>query len=295
MKPAPFDYIAPSALSEAISLLAKSDGEAKILAGGQSLVPLLSMRFARPELLIDLAKIDGLKYIRENGGRFEIGAMTSKREVELSAAVRSRQPVLHAATTKIGHPQIRNRGTMGGSMAQADPAAEYPAMAVALDAELVAQGPSGSRSIAASDFFITYLTTALAEDEILTEVRVPVLAAGTGWSVQEVARRHGDFAIVGAVVLLRLERGPDGSRCADTRIVLFGAGDKPLRAVEAEALVNGQAPDAELFERAGEKVGEEIDEPMADTHATAEYRRDLARVLTRRGLAEALERAESAA
>jgi CO/xanthine dehydrogenase FAD-binding subunit len=290
MKPAPFDYIAPSSLSEAIALLAKSDGEAKVLAGGQSLVPLLSMRFARPELLIDLAKIDELKYIRENAGHFEIGAMTSKREVELSPDVRSRQPVLHAATAMIGHPQIRNRGTMGGSMAQADPAAEYPAMAVALDAELVAQGPSGSRSIAAADFFITYLTTALAEDEILTEARIPVLAAGTGWSLQEVSRRHGDFAIVGAVVLLRLEAG----RCADTRIVVFGAGDKPLRIVEAEKLVNGEAPDEALFERAGEKVGEAIDEPMSDTHATAEYRRDLARVLTRRGLGEALERAQGA-
>jgi len=289
MKPARFDYVAPASVGEAVSLLSSGGGEAKILAGGQSLVPLLNMRLARPDLLVDIGRIRELDFIRENpGGGLSIGAMTSKRVVEQSPLVLARNPMLQAATAMIGHPQIRNRGTVGGSMAQADPAAEYPAVALAMDVELVAQGPGGERVIAAPDFFVTYLTTCLEPAEVLTEVRVPAIPAGRGWSFQELARRHGDFAMSGAAVLLDL----DGKgRCTDTRIVVFAVGDTPLRVREAEALVDGQSPSDAVFAEAAKKVGEAIEEPMSDVHASAEYRRDLAQVLTRRALAEALGRA----
>jgi carbon-monoxide dehydrogenase medium subunit len=288
MKPARFDYVAPETAGEAVSLLNDYEGEAKILAGGQSLMPLMNMRLARPGLLVDLGRVAGLDYIRESGGGLAIGAMTTKRAVERSALVKSRQPLLHGATLWIAHPQIRNRGTVGGSMAQADPAAEYPAVALALDAEFRAAGPGGERSIPAEDFFVTYLTTALDENEVLTEVRVPALPERTGWSIQEVARRHGDFAMVGAAITVTLG---GGGRCSDARVVLFGVGPTPLRARAAEQVVTGEAPGEAVFAEAGRKAGEELDEPLSDVHASAEYRRHLAEVLTRRGLAEAAGRA----
>jgi carbon-monoxide dehydrogenase medium subunit len=288
MKPAPFDYAAPGTLGEVVSLLEQHEGEAKLLAGGQSLMPLLNMRLARPEMLVDLRKLSELDYIRETDGGLAIGAMTSKGAVERSALVKERQPLLHAATLLIGHPPIRNRGTIGGSLAQADPAAEYPAVAVVLGAELRAVGPKGERTIAADDFFVTYLTTALESAELLTELRVPLLADGAGWSFKEVARRHGDFAMAGAAITLQLDAG---RHCSEARIVLFGVGPTPIRAREAEAIINGERPDEKLFERAGQKAGEEIGEPLSDIHASSEYRRHLARVLAQRGLAEAVARA----
>jgi carbon-monoxide dehydrogenase medium subunit len=288
MKPPSFEYAAPSTVAEAVSLLQQHGGEAKILAGGQSLMPLLNMRFARPTALIDLRQVADLDGIREANGGLAIGAMTTKRAVERSALVKSRQPLFHGATLWIAHPQIRNRGTVGGSMAQADPAAEYPAVALALDAEFRAAGPGGERSIPAEDFFVTYLTTALDENEVLTEVRVPALPERTGWSIQEVARRHGDFAMVGAAITVTLG---GGGRCSDARVVLFGVGPTPLRARGAEQVVSGEAPDEAVFAEAGKKAGEELDEPLSDVHASAEYRRHLAQVLTRRGLAEAAGRA----
>jgi len=288
MKPAPFEYAAPTTVGEALSLLARADEEEiKILAGGQSLMPMVNMRLARPELLVDLGRVEGLDYIHEENDGLAIGAMTTKRSIEDSDVVKRVNPLFHASTLLIGHPPIRNRGTVGGSMAQADPAAEYPAVALACDMQLVAQGPNGERTIPAEDFFVTYLTTALEPTEILTEVRVPALSPGTGWSFQEMARRHGDFAVVGAALTLRLDRG----RCADTRIVVFGVADKATRYPESEALVNGEAPSDEVFERAGAKVAELADEPVGDVHASAEYRRHLAHVLTARGLSEAAGRA----
>ena len=291
MKPAPFDYVVPSTVGEAVSLLEAHEGEAKILAGGQSLMPLLTMRLARPEVLIDLSRLAELDYIRETNGGLAIGATTTKRAVEDSALVKSRQPMLEVATRWIAHPQIRNRGTVGGSMAHADPAAEYPALAMALDAELCVVGPKGERSINAADFFVTYLTTALEPAEVLTEVRFPALSKGVGWSFTEVARRHGDFALAGAAVTAELEKSGHVSRA---RIVLFGVGATPLRALEAEKIVIGETPSERLFEQAGGKVGEEIEDPLSDVHASAEYRRHLAQVLTRRGLAEAVGRASGA-
>lgn len=288
MKPPPFEYAAPSTAKEAVSLLQAHEGEAKILAGGQSLMPLLNMRLARPGILIDLNKVADLAYIRESNGGLAIGAMTRKRMVEDSALVKGRHPLVHAATLLIGHRQIRNRGTVGGSMAQADPAAEYPALAVTLDAELQALGPNGTRAIKASDFFVSYLTTALDSNEVLTEVRFPAMPAGTGWSVLEVARRHGDFAMAGVTATVTLDRG---GQCAGARIVLFGVGPTPLRALAAEQVLAGARPTERLFEQAAQTIMKTIDEPLADVHASTEYRRHLAQVLTRRALAEAAARA----
>jgi carbon-monoxide dehydrogenase medium subunit len=288
MKPPRFDYADPRTLGEAVALLAQHEGEAKLLSGGQSLVPLLNMRLARPAILVDLAKVDGLDHVREEGGALAVGAMTRQRSVELSPVVKMRHPMLHAATMHIAHPQNRNQGTVGGSLAHADPAAELPALALVLGAEMRAVGPRGERTIAASDFFVTYLTTALEPAEILVEARFPMLPARTGWSVTEVARRHGDFALAGVMTTITLD---DRGRCATVRLVLFGVGATPVRAPRAEQLLVGEKPEGTLLERAGRTASEEIDEPLSDVHASAEYRRDLARVLGRRALAEAAARA----
>jgi len=288
MKPAPFEYFDPKTVEEAVSLLREHGEDAKVLAGGQSLVPLLHMRMARPEALIDLSRVQGLEYIRETDGVLAIGAMTSKRAVERSGLVKRRQPLLHAATLLIAHPQIRNRGTVGGSMAHADPAAEYPAVALVLDAELRAVGPDGERTIKAGDFFVSYLTTALEPAEVLTEVRFPMPADGTGWAFREVSRRHGDFAMAGAAVTLSAE---GAGRCTEARIVLFGVGPTPIRVHGAEQMLVGETLGQALLELAGHRASEDLDEPLSDVHASAEFRRHLAEVLTRRALAEAMARA----
>lgn len=288
MKPPTFDYAVPNSVDEAVSLVSSSNGEAKVLAGGQSLVPLLNMRMARPGLLVDIARIPGLDQISDDGDMLAIGAMTRQRSVELSATVRSTHPLLHAVTTHIAHPQNRNQGTVGGSVAHADPAAEYPALALALDAEMRVAGPNGQRSVAAADFFVTYLTTSMAEDEILTEVRFPKLDGDAGWSIQELARRHGDFALAGAVATLAL----DGSgNCAEARVALFGVGSTPVRASAAEATVLGERPSEALFEKAAEAAAAGLDEPLSDVHASSAFRRHLAAVMTSRALAEAASRA----
>ncbi|MCP5056411.1 MAG: xanthine dehydrogenase family protein subunit M [bacterium] len=289
MKPARFEYAAPDTLGEAVSLLERhADDDVKILAGGQSLVPLLNMRMARPELLVDLSRVAELQYIREEGDWLAIGAMTTKRAVEKSDLVRGRQPALLAATQLVGHPQIRNRGTVGGSMAHADPAAEYPALALVLGAELRVVGPGGERTIGADDFFMGYLMTALEPTEVLTEVRVPVLAPGTGWSFVEVARRHGDFALGGAAATVRL----DGSgNFSEVRIVLFGISGAAARLGAVEQQLVGQGPGEAVFQEAGACASQDIEDPLSDVHASAEYRRNLAGVLTVRALGEAVTRA----
>ena len=292
MKPPAFDYAAPTTLAEAIALLVQHEGDAKVLSGGQSLVPLLNMRLARPAVLVDLARVPDLDYVRSEGDGFAIGAMTRQRTVELSPLVQAQHPMLHAGVMLIAHPQNRNQGTIGGSLAHADPAAELPALALALEASFRATGPQGERSIAASDFFLTYLTTALDSREILTGVRFPTLPARTGWSIVEVARRHGDFALAGVVAVVTLQ--PDGC-CASARLVLFGVGSTPIRAQGAERLLVGQPAEPAVFARAGAQAAADLEEPLSDVHATAIYRRDLARVLTGRALAEATSRARAAA
>lgn len=291
MKPPPFDFVSPKTVGEVIALLKEHKADAKIIAGGQSLMPLLNMRLARPGILIDLSKVAGLDYIKEVDGGLAIGAMTSQRTVERSEAVKSRQPLLYEGTRFIAHPQIRNRGTIGGSLAHADPAAVYPAVAVALDAELKAVGPAGERTIGAADFFVSYLTTVLEPEEMLTEVRVPALAERTGWSFMEVSRRHGDFALAGTASTLTIDKG---GQCTGARIVLFGVGATPIRAEKAEQVLVGQKPGEKLLEEAGKKANDDIEDPLSDIHASADYRRHLAQVLTRRGLAAALERARAA-
>lgn len=289
MKPAPFDYHAPATLDEAIALLARLDDEgvdAKILAGGQSLMPMLALRVARPEALVDLRKLTALDFIRDEGSHIAIGAMTSKQAAAESALLRTKQPLFHASTELIGHVQIRNRGSVGGSFAHADPASEYPAVALALDIEFVAHGPGGKRAIPAAEFFITYMTTALEAGEILTEVRVPVLPPGRRWAIQEFARRNGDLALAGVAVALDVT----GGNCRDVRIAAFGVQATAVRLSAAERLLEGRPAQTAAFEEAGRAGAAALDEPMSCVHASADYRRHLVATLSARALAEAVGR-----
>lgn len=293
MKPAPLDYEAPTRLADAVALLNDPEREATVLAGGQSLMPMLNLRLARPEVLVDLRRIEGLDHIRLEGDRIVIGAMATKRAVEQSPIIQDKHPLLHAATGQVGHPQIRNRGTVGGSMAHADPAAEYPAVAVACGAEMKIFGPDGERTTSADEFFVGYLTTALEPGEILTEVTFPVLDSTggpdrVGWAFCEVSRRHGDFAMVGTTVTLAVD--PSGA-CRDVVLVIFGVGAVPLRADDAVAALDGQVPSSDRFAQVARAAAAMIDSPLSDVHASAEYRRHLAEVLTVRALQEAVARA----
>ncbi|MGH7856247.1 MAG: FAD binding domain-containing protein, partial [Candidatus Binatia bacterium] len=236
MKPAPFEYHSASSLDEAVALLARLGDEAKIIAGGQSLVPLLALRLARPAHLVDLNRIDALSKIDAADGGLVIGAMVRQRAAERSGLVRERCPLLAAALPRIGHPAIRNRGTVGGSLAHADPAAELPAVALALEAKLVARSARGERILPASEFFVGHFTTALEPDECLVEIRFPAWPDGAGCAFEEASRRDGDFAMVGVAALLRVASGGD---VADARIALIGVGGTAVRAVDAEALLRG--------------------------------------------------------
>ena len=290
MKPAPFDYYAPDTIEEAVGLLAKLEGEdldAKILAGGQSLMPMLSLRVARPDALVDLRKISALDYIREEGDTIAIGAMTSKSSAEDSDVIRTRQPLFREATRLVGHRQIRNRSTVGGSFAHAEPTAEYGAAAMVLGMEMKVVGPDGERTIPAKDFYVTFLTTAIDTTEILTEVRLPALKAGTGWSFQEMARRDGDHAVAGAAVTLRL----DGGVCKDVSIAVFGVNANPTRLADAEAFITGKAPTEDNAREAGRLGADSLEEPMSDVHGTPQYRRGLIATFVARCLVEAASRA----
>lgn len=283
MKPAPFAYHAPTSIDEALALLAEHGDEAKPLAGGQSLVPLMNFRLARPAHLVDLNRVAELAYIRSEDGAVRIGAMTRQREIERSTLTAERWPLLTAATRHIGHVHIRNRGTVGGSLAHADPAAELPAVMLVLNAEVLARSSRGERTLTAQDFFISHYATALEPDELLTEVRIPNLPPQTGWAFEELSRRHGDFALVGVAALVTLD--PGGS-IHEARLAFAGGGPTPIRASGAEAILAGQRPNEALFREAGERASSELD-PDSDVHASAEYRREIAAVLTRRALARA--------
>lgn len=287
MKPAPFRYARAGSLAEATALLAAEPGEAKLLAGGQSLVPLLNMRLARPAVLVDLNGVQELRGITPSpDGGLRIGALTRHAELAGSAAVRERAPLLAEAARHVGHAAIRNRGTLGGSVAHADPAAELPAALVALDARFRVTGPSGARVVAATAFFRGLLATALEADEILTEVFVP--AAEPGWGFVEIARRPGDFALAGVAAILRVARDAP-SRCEQVRLVGFGVGDRPLRLAGAERLLTGLGLEPGSAARAGAAAGADCD-PPGDVHGSADYRRHLATVLTERALLQALPR-----
>jgi CO/xanthine dehydrogenase FAD-binding subunit len=279
MKLPHFDYEAPKTVSEAVELLAEHLDEASVLAGGQSLIPLLAMRLAYPAVLIDINGIAELSGVSAANGWVTIGAMTREHVAEDSETVAGAVPLLAAALPLIGHEAIRSRGTIGGSLAHADPAAELPAVARALDAEFVVRGQSGERVIPAAEWFEGFLTTSRRPDELLIEVRFPTAKGGTGISFQEVARRHGDFAIVGLAASLTLSDGA----ISDARLALSGVSDVPVRAVGAEDLLVGEGPSPELFDEAARRAADDID-PPADLHGSSDYRRKVAAALVRRGL-----------
>lgn len=265
--------------------------DARPLAGGQSLIPLLSFRLARPTCLVDLAGVPELQSIRTEDSRLVIGAMVRERLAERDGKVRESAPLLAHALPLIGHPAIRSRGTIGGSLAHSDPAAELPAAAVTLGVELIARSRKrGERTIAAADFFTGFFSTALEPDELLTEVRVLPQEPGTGCAFEEVARRHGDFAMVGAAAMVRVE----GERIAEARIVLAGVSDAPLRALDAEAALAGTALTDEVLAEAAERTAGSLS-PPSDVHGSSAYRRHVAGVLIRRAVRAATQRAEEAA
>jgi CO/xanthine dehydrogenase FAD-binding subunit len=292
VKPASFEYRRPETLDEALAILAETGADAKALAGGQSLVPAMNFRLARPAVLVDLNRLDPLAYIAETpDGGLRIGAMTRQRATERSTAVAGRASLLFEAMPCIAHPQIRNRGTMGGSLAHADPAAELPAVMVALDARFVLRSRSAGRTVPAQDFYTGILSTALRPDELLTEIQIPPRAARTGTAFMELARRQGDFALVGVAVEVVLNQGRD---CTSARIVLLSVGDGPVPATTAVSALVGNAPTASRIEEAA-RVGAEADiDPPSDIHASSTYRRHLARVLVRRAVTRAVERAAQA-
>jgi carbon-monoxide dehydrogenase medium subunit len=282
MKPPVFDYHAPATVEEAIALLARYGGEAKLLAGGQSLMPLLNFRLSRPAAIIDLNTIPSLGYIREEDGAIRFGAMTRQRTIEFSDVVRRRLPLLTEATALVGHLPIRTRGTIGGSLAHADPSAEYPAVLTALNGTVVVRGPRGERTLHPAELFQSYLTTSLGPDEILVEVRLPAMAAGAGFAFEEFSRRHGDFAIVGVAAMLVGE----GERCTTARLATAGAGPIPLRLRSAEEILEREGLSEAALDAAARRAAELV-EPDSDIHASAAYRRNLTRVLTGRALRRA--------
>lgn len=290
MKPPPFAYLAPDSLESALAVLAEHGADAKVLAGGQSLIPLLNFRLASPVVLVDLGRVPGLDgiVVRPDGG-LSLGAMTRHRRLERDPEVARRAPLLAEAAPWIAHPQIRNRGTVGGSLAHADPAAEIPALAVALKARLRLVSSRGERWLEAREFFLGLLTTALEPDELLVEVTVPPLAEHTGTAFLEVARRHGDYAQSGVAALVTVE--PDG-RCREARWVYLSAGDTPVVATQAAADLAGQTLDAGLLAEAAATAAEEDIDPSGDIHATAAFKRHLARVVAGRALATAWNRAQ---
>lgn len=288
MKPAPFVYFAPQSLDEALSLLQDHGYEGKILAGGQSLIPAMNFRLAQPAALIDINRIGALSYLEPAAdGGVRIGAMTRQRTVERSETVAQRAPLLHATMPYIAHVQIRNRGTIGGALAHADPAAELPAVMVALNARFRLQSVRGTRWVDAADFYLGLFATALEVDELLVEIVVPPLPPRTGWSMQEIARRRGDYAIVGVAATVALDA--DG-RCRDARLVYLSVGDGPTQAQGAAAMLRGDAPTEASIAEAAHMAAQEI-EPLGDIHATPAYRRQLIEVLGRRALTAAAARA----
>jgi CO/xanthine dehydrogenase FAD-binding subunit len=287
MKPPRFDYLLPRSLDEALGILAQHGEQAKVLAGGQSLVPLLNFRLVRPTYLVDLNEIPGLDGIRVDGGRLAIGAMTRQRAVETSSIVRERCPLMAEAMPQIGHVQIRNRGTIGGSLAHADPAGELPAVVAALEGELVLRSLRGERRLAPQQFFVGYLTTATEPDELLVEARVPVAPPHTGSSFMEVSRRHGDFALVGVATTLSVD---DAGVCTACAIAVTGVGPTPVVPREAAQALVGVKATADAFDNVARRVAAAL-EPDSDLHASGDYRKHLAGVLTRRALTRAAERA----
>jgi carbon-monoxide dehydrogenase medium subunit len=280
MKPPPFQYYDPESVDDVVALLGRCEN-AKLLAGGQSLMPMLNMRFVLPDHVIDLNRVPGLAYISESGGALNVGAMTRQRDFEFDATVRACCPLLVEAILEVGHRQTRNRGTLGGSLCHLDPAAELVAAATALDAVVTVTGARGPREIAFSQFPLAYMTPAVEPDEVLTSVRFPLWARGHGYAFVEFARRHGDFAVCSAVVLLE----KTGGRITRASVTVAGLAPAPARVSEVERMLVGNAASDALFREAAEHC--RALEAMGDVHAPASYRQQLAAVLTRRALEKA--------
>jgi carbon-monoxide dehydrogenase medium subunit len=286
MIPAQFEYQAPTSVDEAIKAIASLGDRGKIVAGGHSLIPIMKLRLAQPEVLVDIGRIGELRYIRADGDRLAIGALATHADVLSSSAAKESAPVLVETAEEIGDQQVRNRGTIGGSLAHADPAADYPATILALEAEIVVQGPGGRRTIAASDFFTGMLATALAADELLVEVRVPVQGKGSGGTYLKMGNKASHYAVVGVAAVVRVE----GGKVAKLAVGITGAGSQPIRASAVEQALTGQAPSAEAIASAAQSAAEGLD-LLSDVHGSAEYRAHIARVYTRRAIEEAVKRA----
>ncbi len=286
MKPAAFDYVAPGSLEAAVQALVSANGEGKVMAGGQSLMPLLNFRMARPAVIIDLMRIPGLSSIRLKGDTVAIGALARHVDLEFSELIAEQLPVMAAAMPHVAHLAIRNRGTIGGSLSHADPAAELPMLAVFYGATIKVQGPNGKREISAEEFFVSALTNCLEPEEIVFEIDFPVLKGHSGWAFEEVARRFGDFALAAIALSFAL----DERRIVDARVTAMGIGDTPLRLHQAEATLNGSQGGAEDARRFAQAVRASVS-PSDDIHASAEYRKHLIGALAERAFALAWSRA----
>jgi len=286
MKPATFEYVVVDSVMKGVTVLSEARGEAKILAGGQSLVPMLNFRLIRPAILVDINRIRGLAFIEETGNTIRVGALTRHYELEISPVLAKHLPVVASAMTHVAHLAIRNRGTIGGSLSHADPAAELPMMALLLNARLHVVSSKGERTVAALDFFRDALTVDLGEDEIVTEIHLPKLPPNTGWGFEEVTRRAGDFAVAAVAATVTASDG----KIEEARIALTGVAPTPVRAQKAEALLRGEKIETKLIERVIEAVRSMI-APDSDLHASSDYRRHLAGVLTGRAVRAAWKRA----
>lgn len=289
MKPAPFTYIAPTSLEEALAALDQHGYDAKLLAGGQSLIPVMNFRLAQPGVIVDLNGVSDLGHLQRNeAGGLRLGAMVRQRVLELDETIAALAPLLHEAMPHVAHPQIRNRGTLGGSLAHADPAGELPVVTVALEARFCLRRLGGERWVSAEDFYQALFMTALEPEEILVEVAIPPLPARTGCAFLEVARRHGDYAQAGVAALVTVDG--DGV-CRQARLVYLNLGEIPRVAYRAAALLIDQPLAPELIAEAANQAAQEEIDPTADIHATVAYKRHLAYVLGRRALQQAAERA----
>jgi aerobic carbon-monoxide dehydrogenase medium subunit len=287
MKPAPFDYHAPTSTHEAVELLAEFGDRGRVLAGGQTLFQLMNFRTAKPENLIDINPVSELDYIRSDNGTLAIGARTRQSTLERSQEAAERAPLMVEAVKNVAHPSVRNRGTVGGSIAYADPASELPAVVLAMDGEVVLTSARGQRMLSAAEFFQGPYTNACSADELLTEVRLPGWPDGTGHAFLEFQRKHGSYALMGSAVLVHL----DGENVDRVAISLCGVDETPVRAFKAEELVAGSAPTNEVFEEAAEAAAPELN-PLPDPKGSPEYRRKLAKVYIRRALDLAVRRAK---
>jgi CO/xanthine dehydrogenase FAD-binding subunit len=288
MKPAPFEYYVPDSIEQALDLLHEHGDTARLLAGGQSLVPAMNFRVVQPGVLIDLNRVGELQYIRDDTATLRIGAMTRERALEFNPVISKKTPLLAEAMPHVAHPQIRNRGTLGGSLANADPAAELPVINLALGARLKVRNADGERWVEARNFFVGMFATDLAADEMLVEIELPAISSHTGWSFMEVAPRAGDYALMGVAALVTLD---EDRRCTHARLVYLNAGDGPVEAMEAGSALEGKIPDSESIDAAVELASQKEINPFGNIHASPDFQRHLAQVLTRKTLKQAIERA----